>query len=184
MLRVSLSHFDKECEDDSKTQMMMQIKLKFEDNVPLVPETIISLKFYSTSISSICGELHWREWENQNCFLIKLWNYWFFYKIYDKPCYTKANFAYFGNGYFGIRIKESTMKHTLKSTEQKLKNQTKKTQPTNPQKKPKQKRKKPTQTKQTPPHTQKLLCWKWFHRLGNRETECSTMKLNTWVHRR
>lgn len=92
---VPLSHFDKKCKDDSKTQMiMMRIKLKFADNAPLVPETIISLKFYSTSISSICGELCWTDWQNQKCFLIKLWNCWFFYTIDYKPCYTKANFAY------------------------------------------------------------------------------------------
>lgn len=59
---VPLSHFDKECKDDSKTlKMMMWIKLQLEDNVPLVSETIIPLKFYSTSISSICGGFHWRE---------------------------------------------------------------------------------------------------------------------------
>lgn len=40
----------------------MRIKLKLEDSVPLVPETIISLKFYS--ISSICGEFRWREQQN------------------------------------------------------------------------------------------------------------------------
>lgn len=55
---VCLSHFDKESKYDSKTlKRMMWIKLQLEDNVPLVPETIISLKFYNTSASSTCDEL-------------------------------------------------------------------------------------------------------------------------------
>lgn len=44
---VPLSHFDKECEDDSKTlQMMIWIKLQFEGNVPLVPESIFKILQY------------------------------------------------------------------------------------------------------------------------------------------